>query len=409
MTERVPRPVVENCPGLTWRKWRRAGWEGRWRPRADLVERGYLPTPISLWAGTVLTDADHAYLSHRCNELQDDMLSWGHRDAVTVAVFDGTLRTLIACYLHDKDSPFHKVRYGTRRSYRRQFDRIIEKHGDTDLETIKARTLLGWHQEWGSAGRVSMGHSFVAKLRIIINFGATYIEDEQCERLAGVLHRMKFPMGKARQDFLTAEMVVAIRAACHEKGYHSIALAQAIQFELMLRQKDVIGEWVPLAEPGLSKDTHGQQKWLRGITWSEIDRNLILRHVTSKRQKEVEADIKLAPMVLEELRLINGDLPSSGPVIINETNGRPYSAETFRYRWRKMATAAGVPKSIRNMDSRAGAITEASDAGAPLEHIRHAATHSDISMTQRYSRGGNEKTASVMKLRTEHRNKPTTR
>jgi hypothetical protein len=53
--------------------------------------------------------------------------------------------------------------------------------------------------------------------------------------------------------------------------------------------------------------------------------------------------------------------------------------------WRKVATAAGVPKTVYNMDSRAGAISEATDAGAELEHVRHAATHSDISMTQRYS------------------------
>ena len=53
----------------------------------------------------------------------------------------------------------------------------------------------------------------------------------------------------------------------------------------------------------------------------------------------------------------------------------------------------------------AGAISEATDAGAELEHVRHAATHSDISMTLRYSRGGNEKTAGVMRLRAEHRAK----
>lgn len=35
----------------------------------------------------------------------------------------------------------------------------------------------------------------------------------------------------------------------------------------------------------------------------------------------------------------------------------------------------------------------------------HAATHSDISMTQRYSRGSAEKVANVMKLRVEHRTK----
>jgi hypothetical protein len=57
------------------------------------------------------------------------------------------------------------------------------------------------------------------------------------------------------------------------------------------------------------------------------------------------------------------------------------------------------------MDSRAGAITEATDAGATLEETRHAATHSDTKMTQRYSRGSSDKIAAVMKKRIEHRNK----
>lgn len=76
--------------------------------------------------------------------------------------------------------------------------------------------------------------------------------------------------------------------------------------------------------------------------------------------------------------------------------------------WRMIATEAGVPKKVRNMDSRAGAITEATDAGAELEHIRHAATHSDIAMTQRYSRGESGKAEEVARKRNEHRNKSRT-
>lgn len=61
------------------------------------------------------------------------------------------------------------------------------------------------------------------------------------------------------------------------------------------------------------------------------------------------------------------------------------------------------------MDSRAGAISEATDAGAELEHVRHAATHSDIAMTQKYSRGSEEKIAEVQRLRVEQRNKTGTK
>jgi hypothetical protein len=49
-------------------------------------------------------------------------------------------------------------------------------------------------------------------------------------------------------------------------GMPSIQLAQALQFELCLRQKDVIGEWVPVAEPGMSSVTYHGRKWLCGLS-----------------------------------------------------------------------------------------------------------------------------------------------
>jgi hypothetical protein len=60
------------------------------------------------------------------------------------------------------------------------------------------------------------------------------------------------------------------------------------------------------------------------------------------------------------------------------------------------------------MDSRSGAISEAIQAGAPIEFVRHAATHSDISQTADYDRGQAEATAEVMKLRMAKRNRPKT-
>ena len=60
------------------------------------------------------------------------------------------------------------------------------------------------------------------------------------------------------------------------------------------------------------------------------------------------------------------------------------------------------------MDSRSGAISEAIQAGASLEMVRHAATHSDISQTADYDRDQAQATAKVMRLRMENRNKPKT-
>jgi len=177
-----------------------------------------------------------------------------------------------------------------------------------------------------------------------------------------------------------------LRAKAHEMGHHSIALAQAFQFECTLRQKDVIGEWVPLNELGTTEviDQRYEIKWLRGIRWSEIDEDLILVHETSKKNKEITVNLRLAPMVMEELALL-GERPTIGPLIVEERTGLPWRNHFFRRKWRDVARACGLPDTVKNMDSRAGAITEGTDV-ASIEDVRHAAAHSNSSMTARYSR-----------------------
>ncbi len=399
-------PKLENAPGIRWRKLRKK-WEARWQARGDIVKKGFRPKSMQVWSGHLEElDADNIhYIQHRAQSLQDEMLIHGRGGLPDVGYLTETIEGLADAYRTDPDSRYHKARYVSRRYYDVLLERIVRDHGSEMLGNVKARQVIRWHEEWKISSGVSMASALVRMLRSIISFGASILEDGECTRLKGVLSDLRFEMAKPRTERLTADHAIAIRAEAHKKGLPSIALAQAIQFELMLRQKDVIGEWVPLEEPGpLTDQTHGQFKWIRGIRWEEIDGHLTLRHVTSKRGKPIEVSLAAAPMVMEELQRL--ERKASGPVIMCELTGRPWKAMNFRFHWRTCADRAGVPRSVRNMDSRAGAISEATDAGAELEHVRHAATHSDISMTQRYSRGSTEKVANVQRLRTEHRNKP---
>jgi integrase len=318
-----------------------------------------------------------------------------------------TIADLIHLYQTDPISTYLTMRYQTRKNHEGVLRRLAASLGDIELSSIHARDIKRWHKEWSADGKVAMSHTFVAKLRALTGFGSM-LEIPEAARLYAFLHKMKFPQSAPRVSFMTAEQAIAVREKARAIGYYSMALAQAFQFELMLRQKDVIGEWVPLNEPGDSDVTSrdGEMKWLRGIRWSEIDSDLILRHITSKKQKMLVVDLKLAPMVLEELehtKKFFGHIPSTGPVIILESTTRPWEAVNFRQRWRRLADICGIPKEIKNMDSRAGGVTEASQAGVDLEHIRHAATHSDIQMTQRYSRDAEQKIAQVMQQRVAFR------
>lgn len=428
-------PRVEDAPGLVWRPLKDR-WEARWQCRTDLAQKGFYPKSVRLWTGLEPTPAEARRISDRCQHYQSSMLVFGRGGIPQVATsFDGTIKSLIACYQTDADSGYRKLRYRTRMNYDTLTDRIEREHGDARVADLKARTLLRWHEAWTADGKVAMAHSLVGMLRTLFSFGATILEDAQCARMKGLMADMRFKMAKPRQEHINAKQVETLRAVAHKMGLHSIALAQAFQFELMLRQKDVIGEWVPRTEPGPSDVLAGASKWMVGLRWQEIDANLILRHTTSKRQKDIEVDLKLAPMVMEELRyaaqrktwgemgakailesdipalpvaVSRSDLPASGPVIVSEIHALPWQAYEFRRQWRRLARMAGIPDHVFNMDSRAGGITEATNAGAELEDVRHAATHSQISMTARYSRGAAEKVAKVMQLRVAGRNKPGT-
>lgn len=400
MHTKKPGPVP-GAPGLVFRRLK-IGWRAVWQCRTDIAKRGFKPTTIPLWRGTVATDADLLNIVAQCEMAQAEMLRWANDWEFGVPVaFDGTVRTLIQCYRTDQDSGYRKLRFETRRHYGSLLRRIDADLGETTIGEIDARAMLRTHEGWAASG-IPMAHALVGMLRTLLSFGATLLKSKECRALKIDLHDMKFEMGKPRNERLTAEQAIAIRAEAHNRGFHSLALAQAIQFECMLRQKDVIGEWVPMKEPGPSEVFADGDKWLRGIRWNEIDKNLILRHVTSKRQKMVEHDLSVAGMVVEEFARL-GMLPTTGPVIVCEVTKRPWRGHHFRDTWRKIARAVGIPDVVRSMDSRAGGITEATDAGADLEHIRHAAAHSDIAMTQKYSRGAADKTRVVALARAEHR------
>lgn len=399
---------LENAPGHTWRPRKHGRWELRWQARSDLVARGYMPKSARLWTGTLaeLNDVAIKFIQDRCGLLQDEMLVWANGAVHLATEFTGTIESLVNCYQTDPDSPYHRKEFQTRRHYDNLCRRLYLEHGPEQIADIKARQLLRWHEAWSEGGKIAMGHGMVTMLRILVNFGATILDDKDCVNLATLLSGMKFQNTKPRTVHLSYEQATAIIAKAHELGRHSIALAQAFSFEGMLRQKDVIGEWLPTTEPGISEVFTGNSKWLKGLRWSEIDSDLVLRHITSKRKKELILSLRSAPLVMAEFDRI-GTIPTSGPVIVNENTERPWTADQFRSVWRKIATLCGVPKNIRNMDSRAGGISESTDAGADLEHVRHAAGHSDIGMTQRYSRNSENKTANVQQLRIVHRDKKT--
>jgi integrase len=208
-----------------------------------------------------------------------------------------------------------------------------------------------------------------------------------CAEFKATFEDIRFKTPPPRQQAPTAAEIVAVRAAAHQFGHHAAAFAYAVQFETSLRQWDVIGEWIPLADPRPSAIIQGQSKWI-GPTRSQIDEDLVFRLMPSKTEGSSQARV----------------VARAGPLIVNHRTGLPYRHEYFRVFWRRCADKAGIPSNIWNRDLRAGGITEARQAGASTDDVARTAGHSSKRMTARvYDRDTLEAARRVAKARATHR------
>ena len=261
-------------------------------------------------------------------------------------------------------------------------------------------------------------------VRQLFRFGKA-LKLKGCRDAKDILDEQDFPNVRRRTTIVSNEQAILICEEANRRGLRSIALTQAFQISLGGRQKDFIGEWIPVADPGLSDVVHHQWKWVVGIRWEEIDENFKLAHRLSKslRGRDALADqdegkvkdwnLKLYPMVMEQLALMAGTIsielrchmfPTSGPVIVAEHDGLPWNDKVFQTNWRKIARAVGIPDEVQNRDSRAGAATDAERKGADIEKVRQGLGHSRPDTTRIYQRAESEATAEIAVLRFGRKN-----
>jgi hypothetical protein len=434
-------PADLSAPGLIYRL-RRRGWVLSWSPRSDLMELGYQGKTVRLWPSdttppqqTEPTRPEWEVISAWCVRYHAEQLLWargGIKDDPK-SLFDGTIGSLVEIYQKLEESPFRAVRFQTQQTYASSLGALKATIGKVRVAHVSFNDIAGWKKEFAtneSGGKPMKGRAanLIGMLKQVFLFGALVLpKTSGCHDVCDIFAKMaeaKMMGGTSRQrkEYMTVTQCRLLRHKAHEMGYHSIALEQAFAFELGLRQKDVIGEWIPKAWPGITDIHWGPRKWLIGIRWDEIDADLVLKHRLSKSVRgkdnlmdedegKMKAwDLRACPMIMDELRWLAGkdnveraDLPASGPLIIFENLGRPWTADHFQDRWRKVATAAGIPVTLQNRDSRPGAATEADLAGAPREKTQRLLGHAKGATTEIYIREELEAQRELAKLRAEKR------
>ncbi len=273
--------------------------------------------------------------------------------------------------LFRKSTAYVALRHNVRTNYDNAINRLVHDIGtDTALADLNKEVVASHYNSWVFGGKLSYSFTLMQRLRQLFIFGAAELDDVECQRLSGVLRHLKVPnYGGRTRVALTPDLVIRIRQKAHEKERPSIALAQALQYELRLSQRDVIGEWVPNDKADASSTIRiGGSTWQNGLLWEWVDANFILRFPKQGNVERAPIDLKHVTMVMEEISRLK-QRPTSGPMILSEFNGFPYNSTDFRRWWRLIADAAGVDKEIRNMDVSRG---RKKDEDAPPKQLEAA-------------------------------------
>lgn len=375
-----------------------------WRAPKAAAADGYLPKSVTIDAD-ITNAGDQDKIRAACHQQQAALELWRQSKARATPTEIVTLTDLSRLYQTHEASPFLTVKENSRRDYLHEL-RVIERTiGSRTLAGIKAVDFTRWFKAAKESvegdGGARKAYGVIKRLRALVSFGII-AEVQACYRLKAILSEMRFEQPPRRETAMTYEMAAAIIEKAHEMGRPSIALAQALQFETGMRQTDVIGQWLASDQGGASPYQIGRRRW-SGLVWQLISPDLTLTMKTSKTGSTVGHDLAAMPLVKAEIDRIPKER-RIGAVIVNENTGLPYIALTFSRNWREIADAAGIPRSVWNRDSRAGAITEGDEAGAAVSDLQRMAGHTTAKMTGRYIRGGAIVTSQkVSRLRVEKR------
>jgi integrase len=255
--------------------------------------------------------------------------------------------------------------------------------GDVRVESVTGLQVKRWHAAWSDNGaKLAAGQTRVSVLKAALTF-CIVAGHRSCRILRDDIRELRLPAPRPRSMYATADQVRRAIAAAHALGRPSLALCYAVQFETALRQWDAAGQWYPLQDPAICPVVYGQHKWA-GLEWRHIGEDLVLRYTPSKTRTssgvEVVIDLRLCPMVLKEMEGVPLDA-RSGPLIINEATGRPFTDPQFSAAWRRVRATAGLPLELWSRDLRASAITEGRGAGAMTDDAAKVAGHSKARTT----------------------------
>jgi hypothetical protein len=346
--------------------------------------------------------------------------------SLTKTVYDGTIKSACQIYQEHPNSTFNvSISDTTKRGYLSDLKVIIGSVGHRRVKNCTVLDAQAWYREWRKGieyidddgshwfgpERIARAHNAAAMLRMVLRFMAA-LRYPDCKLLAEELSNIKFEREGSREQELTYQHVRDfVRAAGEmvEKGVISrdralyLCIATVAQFELMLRQGDIIGKWQKRKEgakfpSGITLLHTGAETWAGFFTWANIPGwRWRTRTSKSKYRAAVEFDLQIYDLLFPLLEQVPVE-ERTGAIIKGE-HGQPIRYRTFVKAFRKIAQWAKIPNEVWSMDARAGGAGEADDAGLDTSLISAGLTHTNVTTTGRYLRRRAKKIVTIAEAR----------
>lgn len=385
-------PARSETPGLV-RRQRKNSITLYWRALSVSRKAGEYPDQMI----RLPADAGEAEIAELCEQYTARLDQWLNGAQRRAFFYDGTIASLCDCFERHPDSPMREVKWNTADSYGDSLKVIRATIGARAIRAVVPVDAKRWYANWrrpaapGGPERIKRAHGAVSVLRMILRFGMA-LGYRECGDLADGLAAMRFERSARRDSEMTFDHARAFIAAALASGkVEDIELAAGVacQFETLVRQKDVIGEYPP------------GQPWRGAFTWEAIPGG-IWRLRTSKTGAPAQFHLPDYELLWPLLQAIPQSRRSGA--IVKNGDGTPIREGAYRKRFRKLAAAAGIPKGVWNMDARAGGITEGLEAGADMPTASRAATHANPSITEKiYARRNRLAIATMADIRKKGR------
>lgn len=383
----------QDAPGLVRRQRKTGPTVLYWSPQSFGKQARCYPSGLVRLPDSATDDE----VCRLCQQYTTRLMDWiADKQPVNRNAYDGSIGSLCRLFARHEHSPMQQVKFNTAKFYSDSLKVIEQTVAARAVRAVVPIDARAWFDRWaapateGGPQRQKRAHAAISMLRQVLRFGQA-LGYEECGKLADGLAGMRFERAAPRRQELTLAHVKAFIEAATASGNLSMAIGVATQFELMVRQKDVIGEYPP-----------GERQWRGSYTWEEIGAGGFWRLVTSKTAAPATFDLTRYDLLWPLIQAVP-QAERTGAIVKDHT-GKPMTEGRYRKKFRALAEKAGIPRSVWNMDSRAGGVTEAFEAGAPGPQVADAATHADEKITKAvYRRRAETAIAEVAEFRRKAR------